>query len=204
MEINPKNVYRLERNFRNTVQIAAFARPLLETLEVDDDGTIPDYTKCTRQGPKPVVLIGQYSAQMSWVLKYIAEHVDLQTESVAFLHAKGGNWFNYTERQLARARLPFVELTRQAEWQEGSENIALSTFHSAKGLEFDWVFILGLNSEVTPHGPGNQDAQFENLRRLLAMGIGRAIKQVVIGYKEEDASSLVAMLNPTTYSRVLL
>jgi hypothetical protein len=66
VEINRNSVYRLARNFRNTVQIAAFAGSLLDSLEIDDDGTIPDFTKCTRQGPKPIVLVGKYSVQINW------------------------------------------------------------------------------------------------------------------------------------------
>ena len=80
--------------------------------------------------------------------------------------------------------------------------MALSTIHSAKGLEFDHVLVPGLNSEVTPHGEGDDDGTLESLRRLLAMGVGRARETVSIGYKPGEASTLIALLDPSTYKLV--
>lgn len=64
--------------------------------------------------------------------------------------------------------------------------------HSVKGLEFDHVIILGLSDEVTPHGDEDDDDQLSTLRRLLAMAVARARKTVIIGFKEDQASSLVS------------
>jgi superfamily I DNA/RNA helicase len=74
--------------------------------------------------------------------------------------------------------------------------------HSAKGLEFDHVCILGLNAEVTPHGEGEADAQLENLRRLVGMAAGRARQSLVVGYKPDDASSVVEYFDPATFIEV--
>ncbi len=46
--IRPENSRRLSVNYRNTVEIARFAAPLLEGIPVDDDGTIPDFSNCER------------------------------------------------------------------------------------------------------------------------------------------------------------
>ena len=72
--------------------------------------------------------------------------------------------------------------------------------HSAKGLEFDHVFILGLNEETTPHGSEKGDSDLENLRRLLAMSITRARKSVIVGYKPGEASTLISYLDSDTYN----
>jgi superfamily I DNA/RNA helicase len=98
--------------------------------------------------------------------------------------------------------LEFAEITRTTDWPGGEENIALCTMHSAKGLEFDHVIILGLNAQVTPHGGEEGDAELDNLRRLLAMAVGRARTSLIMGYKPQDASSLVGVLNPETYDLV--
>ena len=76
--------------------------------------------------------------------------------------------------------------------------------HSAKGLEFDHVFVLGLNDEVTPYSDEEGDSTFENLRRMLAMAITRARKSVIIGYKPEQASGLISLLDPSTYKEIEL
>ena len=89
-------------------------------------------------------------------------------------------------------------------WPTGPEQIALSTIHSAKGLEFDHVLMPGLNQEVTPHGAEDGDGTLESLQRLVAMGIGRARKTVTLGYKPQAPSSLIALLDPATYDLVKL
>ncbi|MNL51377.1 DNA-dependent helicase II [compost metagenome] len=106
------------------------------------------------------------------------------------------------KRVLRDNEIPFVEITRESEWPEGPENVALSTFHSAKGLEFDYVFILGLSGEVTRHGGEERDDQLWVLRRLLAVAVARARKQVVVGYKLGEESDLVQFFSPRTYEQV--
>lgn len=201
LTIRPENVHRLAVNYRNTVEIAKFAVPLLQGLPLEDDGAMPDFTSCRRHGPKPTVLKGRYHGQLGHAIARI-EEIDLDRESVAFLHPKGGGWFHYTRRELRRADFPFVEITRQSEWPAGDENIALSTLHSAKGLEFDHVFILGLSPDTMSHGEDDEDDRLGMLRRLLAMAIGRARVSVILGYKPGEASKLIDFLEPETYNEV--
>lgn len=198
--IRPENVHTLGVNYRNTIEIAKFAAPLVAGLPADADGMLPDFESCSRNGPKPVVLRGKFRNQCRYAIDHIRINIDLSKDSVAFLHPKG--WFGEVRTQLAGAGLPFVSITRQTEWPEGPENVALSTLHSAKGLEFDHVFILGLNAEVTPHGEETDDDKYQALRRLLAMGITRARTTVTLGYKPEDAPRLLRFLDRETYDEV--
>lgn len=87
-------------------------------------------------------------------------------------------------------------------WPTGPEQIALSTIHSAKGLEFDHVLLPGLNQEVTPHGDEPGDASEQHFRRLVAMAIGRARKTVTMGFKPGEESSLISLLDADTYELV--
>lgn len=194
--------YPLKQNYRNTRQIAAFARPLLDGLPLEDDGTLPDYNACTNDGPLPVVIEGKFSAQVDEMLRRVVAGVDTTSESVAFLHPLGGGFFNYLRSHLRRSGIPFAELTRAADWPRGPEAVALSTIASAKGLEFDHVLMPGLNQQVTRHGEGEEDGQLHTLRRLVAMGIGRARKSVSLGYKAEDPSTIIGLLEPGTYEEV--
>lgn len=193
--LRPENSHKLTTNYRNTKQIASFAASILAGMAVDDDGSLPNFDSATREGPVPAVITGRFTAQVAYAINHIRNSVDLERESVAFLHAKGGGWFNGLKQSLTHANVSFVSISRKADWPQGSENVALSTLHSAKGLEFDHIFILGLNAEVVPVGmdPGNSDAEKLNaVRRLVAMGVGRARKTVAIGYKASDAPSVAA------------
>lgn len=197
-------VRTLRTNHRNTREIAAFARPLVDGLPVEDDGALPDFASCAGSGPKPWVLAGSYSEQTDWVLRHLQDRVDLDSESVVFLQPLGGRWFDYLRDRLERAGLPSSDLTRSSVWPRGPEQIALCTFHSAKGLEFDHAIMLGLNGQVTPHADSSDDVSLDGLRRLVAMGVGRARRTVVLGYKPSDPSTLIGLLDPHTYQAVQL
>ncbi len=200
--IRPENSRRLSVNYRNTIEIARFAEPLIRDLPIDDDGTIPDFSRCERHGRIPIMLKGRFSGQAEYISRFIQEEMDLDNESVVVLHPLGGGWFNYIKGVFDRSGYEYIEITRESEWPEGDENIAFSTLHSSKGLEFDHVVIIGLNQEVTDHGVEEGDDRLSMLRRLLAMGIGRARESVILGYKPENASSLISYLDPLTYEEV--
>ena len=195
-------IHTLRENYRNTAAIASFALSLVDGLPPEDDGMVPDFTACSRSGIEPLVIAGKYSAQLRVMLDRLTEIADLNTESVALLQPHGRRRFDEARRTLRSREIPFCELTRQNEWPTGPEVVALCTIHSAKGLEFDHVLLPGLSQEVTPHGPEDGDADLEKLRRMLAMAIGRARQSVMLGYKPGEESTLIGLLDPSTYELV--
>jgi UvrD-like helicase C-terminal domain/AAA domain len=193
---------RLSQNHRNTRQIAAFARPLVEGIEQVEDESLPDFTGCSKDGPMPVVLRGSYSQQLDWTVGHLRSGVVAGDETIAFLHPKGGGWFSTLRGRLEAERIDYCELSQQAEWPDGDEQVALSTMHSSKGLEFDHVILLGYGANTVEHGEGDQDALLETHRRLLAMAVGRARKSVIVGYKQAEAPRLVDYLENDTYQAI--
>jgi superfamily I DNA/RNA helicase len=204
VDVRPENVKTLTENYRNTSEIAAFARPFVEGVPIGADGALPDLNATSTHGDVPTVIAGKYSDQVQWAIDNVIANANLADESVAFLQVYGSGYFAYLDGVLDKAKIPHVFLQRNDTWPGGTETVALSTLHSAKGLEFDHVIILGLNQEVTPHGDDEDDAQLANLRRLLAMGVGRARKSVTLGYKPGEASTLIGLLKPGTYKEVKL
>ncbi|MEV4762534.1 3'-5' exonuclease [Micromonospora chokoriensis] len=196
--------FPLKRNYRNTKEIAALARKLVEGLPLEDDGMLPDFEACQREGDTPTMLVGTFSQQVDHALQTIKASVSMPNESIAFLHPKGGQWFSFLRRRLREEGIQWCELTRAEMWPSGSESVALCTIHSAKGLEFDHVFMLGLNGQVVPQGSDEGDDAGSALRRLVAMGVGRARKTVTIGYKSDDRPALVQLLDPAAYNEVTL
>ena len=189
----------LRNNHRNTREIAAFATGILDGIGVDGDGSLPNLESTQSTGPLPIVLRGLYRNQARWAINHILKNIDLEEDSVAFLKPHGGGWFSEISSALNREEIEFVTITRESDWPDGTENVALSTFHSAKGLEFDYVFILGLNDETTPFGDEESEDQIFVLRRLLAVAVARARKELIIGYKVGEESRLVKYFKRGTY-----
>lgn len=69
------------------------------------------------------------------------------------------------------------------EHQDGSNRVSLMTVHSVKGLEFDYVFIVGMEEGIFPHYNAINDGSssaIEEERRLCYVAITRAKKELYI------------------------
>jgi DNA helicase-2/ATP-dependent DNA helicase PcrA len=69
--------------------------------------------------------------------------------------------------------------------QAGQDAVQLMTVHSAKGLEFDCVFITGLEEGLFPHENSMNDYQgLEEERRLMYVAITRARKRLYLSHSQ--------------------
>lgn len=75
-----------------------------------------------------------------------------------------------------------VSLVTDADMKdEGSHKISLMTVHSVKGLEFDYVFVVGLEEGIFPHMNSLMDnSEIEEERRLCYVAITRAKEQLYL------------------------
>jgi DNA helicase-2/ATP-dependent DNA helicase PcrA len=80
--------------------------------------------------------------------------------------------------------------------EEGTEAVTLMTMHSAKGLEYDVVFLVGMEEGLFPSSRSlSEDEHAEEERRLCYVGITRAKEKVYI-----TSASKRTMYGSTSYT----
>jgi DNA helicase-2/ATP-dependent DNA helicase PcrA len=99
---------------------------------------------------------------------------------------------NYTDPQTGETLSPLAAFLSHAslesgdnQAQEGQQGVQLMTVHAAKGLEFNCVFISGLEEGLFPHENALSDTDgLEEERRLMYVAITRARQRLYLSYSQ--------------------
>ena len=195
--------FSLRRNFRNTRQIAETAAALNSynrLMRLSDDYVDPQFTQ--RQGPWPIVIR--------------CDVTDRETRSVCekILDLAGDNSFRLADfavlsptvqlcdaisRHFLQMEIPCVTKGDE-EFDILEERVKILTIHSAKGLEFPVVFILGLHEGILPRpkramNDEEADLALERDRTLLYVGMTRAAEALYLVTSAEKPSSFLSEVN---------
>jgi DNA helicase-2/ATP-dependent DNA helicase PcrA len=81
------------------------------------------------------------------------------------------------------------ESSMKLDGQGSGDNLVLSTIHSAKGLEWDTVFVINLAEGKFPMAHITSGEQYEEERRLLYVAVTRARKRLYLSYPKESMSA---------------
>jgi len=83
--------------------------------------------------------------------------------------------------------LAAIALDRSDDRKEESAGLTIQTLHSAKGLEYPVVFLVGVEEEYLPHKKSVQDGDrgIEEERRLFYVGVTRAREELYLTSAEE-------------------
>jgi DNA helicase-2/ATP-dependent DNA helicase PcrA len=77
--------------------------------------------------------------------------------------------------------LDAAALVSDADQFDGKPGVTLITLHSTKGLEFDHVFLTGMEEGICPHSRSvNEDKGIEEERRLMYVGMTRARQSLTL------------------------
>ena len=122
----------------------------------------------------------------SAMLREDKERGEERMENLQELRASAEQFSGSDERGQLTDFLENVALVSDVDGLQGGDDseidadaITLITLHQAKGLEYDAVFLVGLEDGMLPHSRSLEDpAQLEEERRLLYVGMTRARKRL--------------------------
>lgn len=148
----PARTHKLKRSYRSTKQILNLAACLRkhDNLVTSKDAEFLDADQCEREGPVPVVFategVGHEDAVVCHLVRSLAQRNPHGTigvlargwdrlDQLAGVLRRNGQACEYVRRDAGSTLRPGVKLT---------------TFHSAKGLEFDDVILVSVNGGLVP------------------------------------------------------
>jgi len=137
-----------------------------------------------------VKLVGEQSGLIDFYKKEKESRGEARIENLVEL-VNAARSFDYPTEEdetLNRLAMFLAHATLEAGELQGADAddcVQLMTLHSAKGLEFKQVFMVGLEEGLFPSGRSVGDvASLEEERRLCYVGITRAMQQLCISYAE--------------------
>ena len=83
-------------------------------------------------------------------------------------------------------QMMLMDILDRDEDNDNSDRVTLMTLHSAKGLEFPHVFIVGMVENTLPHYACLEGQALEEERRLLYVGMTRAERSLTLSYTSQQ------------------
>ncbi|MCA1714363.1 MAG: ATP-binding domain-containing protein, partial [Gammaproteobacteria bacterium] len=95
------------------------------------------------------------------------------------------DWFDGAKNQGPGELAASLALLSHADKSDAGNQVRLMSLHGAKGLEFRYVFIVGVVDGILPHEASIAEGRLDEERRLLYVGITRAREQLWLSHARE-------------------
>ena len=184
----------LRRNHRTTQEIMDAIRSVL----ADDERVDPETqdTAFVRRGPRPDLRLGNRDAEIGvvsrWFKQVVAEEPGLNMAHAAVLCPTNDDC-KHVARGLAACGLS-ARYMKQESVDLGYDGIKVVTMHTAKGLQFPMVAVVGLAEGRMPFTDVNNPEQREDTdrwRRVFFVACSRAMRRLLIVADEAKPSPFV-------------
>lgn len=139
--------------------------------------------------PQMTQVVIEQSGLLAYHREEKGEKAQSRVENLEELVSAARAFENYEDEE---ARSPLAAFLDHASLEAGEQQagdfedgVQLMTLHSAKGLEFPLVFLVGMEEGLFPHKMSLEEpGRLEEERRLAYVGITRAMRRLVVTYAE--------------------
>lgn len=203
LEVPSKNIWKFDQNYRNSKEIADLAISISQQPFFKQSADLVVPKQPVASGPKPLLVeFKEERNELNWVVDSAQKLSEKQ--SVAIL-VRTRQTTNQIERILNRKKINYQKLDKELSNWDSNPGISVGTYHSAKGLEFDAVFIpycsmLRIPSDDKIIALENRQEALSDDAKLVYVAITRAKRTLVISYSGVIAE--VIPLNDNLYKKI--
>ncbi len=199
----------LAKNFRNTQQILEAARHIVEGCDdLKAEGEYIPSTSSRRLGPKPIV-VSYYSSSESNL--YLANAIiklcqtgKYRPGDIAVISRSKNLLTRYIQSFLQKQNI-LCRFHRDEDFHVLENEVKLITMHSAKGLEFPVVFLIGLSDQYIPYINQDSDIKLEDElqeRKLFYVSMTRAAERLYLLHPQRNRSRFLRDLDESTIRHI--
>lgn len=184
---------KLKINYRTTEETRNWAFKILNNISFDDMDEGKDDSKNYKSlvhGPKPSVkLFNDIDKEIEYIVKEIKDLNDKGVElSNICVVARIDKQIEMYREHLRDYGIKSHKIKRKEAENRSINGVRIATMHRVKGLEFDYIFLVGINENIVPYKKAigsdidktSRNEKIINERSLLYVAATRAKKEVFV------------------------
>lgn len=193
LKINKNKIWYFDRNYRNSKEIAEFALSLSNSKYFTDRLDLVPPVLPSASSPRPELLeFSDDEKELDWIINAAIKQSGNQSITIL---VRTRQLVSKVEEILKKKRFNPQVLKNKMRFLNLEAKISIGTYHSAKGLEFDMVFLPCCSSKYLPSDDRIKacEDRIEALKeeiKLLYVAVTRAKRGLIISYSGEKTELL--------------
>ena len=186
--INVDKVWRFDVNYRNPATITAFASDITKNIYWHHSEDMITATNQIAEGPKPILVEFKDKVnEMNWVVRRAIATGKISSTVIVCRNRADIDVFM---KALKKEGYSATKIDKNTPGYGHVKTVYLTTFHSAKGLEFDNVFVPFLSQDKLPdpetvEASVSEDEAYANEIKLLYVAVTRSKYGLFMSYHGE-------------------